>query len=165
MYMTEIFHTESAQEILKAKNKELDDWLRHEVYEEVDDIGQPYITVRWVITPKLIEGKLGTKARLCARGFEEEIEFRTDSPTCMRESVKGGSCIIAAKRWDLHSIDFKTAFLQGKKIKRVVCLKPPVESKTKKLWKLKKTVYGLADAPREWFLCLKEELLRGQPAK
>ena len=26
------------------------------------------------------------KAKLCARGFEEEQNFRTDSPTCFREA-------------------------------------------------------------------------------
>ena len=159
MYMTEIYHSESTQEILAAKKRELADWSRHDVYGEEDDIGQDCVSTRWVITPKLIDGKLGTKARLCARGYEEDIEFRTDSPTCWRESVKGASSIISTKGWDLHSIDFKTAFLQGKSIDRVVYLRPPVECKTYKVWKLKKTVYGLADAPRVWFLRLKEELL------
>ena len=44
----------------------------------------------------MIDGKLQTKARLCARGFEESIEFRTDSPTCMRESVRVALGLITA---------------------------------------------------------------------
>ena len=78
----------------------------------------------------------------------------------MRESVRATLSIIATQEWTLHSIDFKTAFLQGNSIGREVFLRPPVECNTKKNWKLKKTVYGLADAPRVWFLRLKEELLK-----
>ena len=78
----------------------------------------------------------------------------------MRESVRITLCIVATQGWTLHSIDFKTAFLQGNSIGREVYLRPPVECNTEKVWKLKKTVYGLADAPRVWFLRLKEELLK-----
>ena len=96
------------------------------MYDEVEDTGQDCISVRWVITPKIIEGKQKMKARLCARGFEESAAFRTDSPTCMRESVRATLSIIATQEWTLHSIDFKTAFLQGNSIGREVFLRPPV---------------------------------------
>ena len=145
---------------MKAKRKELNSWIHHKVYEEVVNNGQKCMSVRWVILPKMIDGKLQTKARLCARGFEESSDFRTDSPTCMRESVKIALGIISTMSWTLHSIDYKTAFLQGNAISREVFLKPPPESNTSKLWKLKKTVYGLSDAPRVWFLRLRDELLK-----
>ena len=138
----------------------MESWSKHEVYDEVEDIGQDCISVRWVVTPKIIDGKHSVKTRLCARGFEESAEFRTDSPTCMRESVRITLCIIATQGWTLHSIDFKTAFLQGNTIGREVYLRPPEECNTNKIWRLKKTVYGLADAPRVWFLRLKEQLLK-----
>ena len=38
-------------------------------------------------------------------------------------------------------------------------MKPPKEAQTTKLWKLKKTAYGLKDAPREWYMRLKTEIL------
>ena len=158
--IVETFHVETLQDTLDAKYKELESWKKNDVYEEVDDEGQHCVSVRWVLIPKMIEGKLQTKARLCARGFEEILTFRTDSPTCMRESVRIVVIIIVSHMWILHSIDYKTAFLQGKQIDRVLYLRPPCESKTTKIWKLKKTVYGLADAPRVWFLRLKEELLK-----
>ena len=158
--IVETFHVETLQDTLDAKYKELESWKKNDVYEEVDDEGQHCVSVRWVLLPKMIEGKLRTKARLCARGFEETLTFRTDSPTCMRESVRIVVIIIVSHMWILHSIDYKTAFLQGKQIDRVLYLRPPCESKTTKIWKLKKTVYGLADAPRVWFLRLKEELLK-----
>ena len=56
-------------------------------------------------------------------------------------------------------MDIKSAFLQGKSIERDVFIKPPKEANTNKLWKLNTTVYGLCDAPREWYLSVKKELL------
>ena len=82
--ITEIYQTESLQEIFDAKNRELESWSKHQVYEEIDDTGQDCISVRWVVTPKIIDGQQKMKARLCARGFEESANFRTDSPTCSR---------------------------------------------------------------------------------
>ena len=128
------------------------------MYDEVQDKGQPCVSVRWVITPKLIDGKMSTKARLVAKGFQEAQDFRTDSPTCSRESLRLMTTIIASNKWQIQSIDLKTAFLQGRKIERSVFLRPPPEANTSNLWHLRKCVYGLADAPREFYLRLREEL-------
>ena len=81
---------------------------------------------------------MSTKARLCARGFEEEQDFRTDAPTCARESVRLSLATIASNKWDLKSIDIKRAFLQGHQLTREVYLRPPPEAQTNKLWKLNK---------------------------
>ena len=54
----------------------------------------------------------------------------------------------------------KTAFLQGKLIERTVYVRPPKEAQTNKVWKLRKCVYGLADASRYWYLKLREELIK-----
>ena len=137
-------------------------WVRENVYEETEDQGQSVISVRWVITPKLVDGSWIVKARLVARGFEEDsTQFRTDSPTCMRESLRLTLCLAASKGWTINSIDYKVAFLQGKAIEREVFLHPPKEAKIDgKLWRLKKVVYGLSDASRVWYLRVVEELRR-----
>ena len=49
-------------------------------------------------------------------------------------------------KWKYHSIDIKSAYLQGNTIQRKIFLKPPKEYDEGKLWRLKKTVYGLCDA-------------------
>ena len=41
------------------------------MYDEVDDEQQSSISVRWVLTEKLIEGKTQVKAWLVACGFED----------------------------------------------------------------------------------------------
>ena len=58
----------------------------------------------------------------------------------------------------MNSIDIKTVFLQGKERERTVYVKPPKEARTDKLWLLRKCVYSLADAPRCWYLRVREEL-------
>ena len=83
------------------------------------------MSVRWVLKQKIIDGKLGTKARLCARGFEELQNFRTNSPTCSREGIRIALSTIASNKWKLNSIDVKTAFLQGKPIERTIFIRPP----------------------------------------
>ena len=162
VHYVQIYNLEEKEEVLRAKLKEIDSWKKNNVYTEVDDEGQKCISVRWVITPKVINGVMSVKARLVARGFEEIPDFRTDSSTCMRENVRIVLGIIASEKWQLRSIDYKTAFLQGKEIDREVYLKPPSEFKNRnKIWKLRKTVYGLVDAPRVWFLRLiRDELLK-----
>ena len=128
------------------------------MYAEVEDRGQNCISVRWVVTPKMINGQPSVKARLCAKGFQEQQDFRTDSPTCSRESVRVVLAAISCKKWVLRSVDVRSAFLQGSPIDRIVFISPPPEANTSNIWMLKKCVYGLADAPRHFYLRLRDEL-------
>ena len=95
-------------------------------------------------------------ARLVARGFEEQKNDKSmnDSPTYGKE-------LRVSQSWSLNSIEIKSAFLQRKEIIRQVYLKPPKEfAREWKVWLLKKTVYGLSDAPKSWYTKVKEELLK-----
>ena len=159
-HVNTILMTQVNDDIELAKKLELENWTREMVYEEVDNLGQSFISVRWVVTPKLINGEWKSKARLVARGFEEDSsKFRSDSPTCMKESIRVMLATSASCKWDVNSFDIKAAFLQGKLIQREVYLKPPKEAKSpEKLWKLRKVVYGLSDASRVWYLRVVEEL-------
>ena len=101
------------------------------------------------------------KARLVARGFEEENlnKIRKDSPTCSKENLQIVLAIISSHQWQASSLDVKSVFrLQGNQTDRDLYLKPPKEANTGNLWKLKTTVYGLIDASRVWYLQVKEEL-------
>ena len=106
-----------------------------------------------MITEKEKNGSRVVKARLVARGFEEKgVEARTDSPTCSRISLRLCWTMAATFEWELNSLDVTSAFLQGNTIKRDVFLEPPSEMKEPGLiWKLKRCIYGLADAPRAWY--------------
>ena len=101
------------------------------------------ISVRW-ITEKLKEGETVTKARLVARGFEEDsLTMKKDSPTCSREAVRLTISLAASNQWTVNVLDVRSAYLQGDKIDRELFLWPPPEYNNGKLWKLNKTVYGL----------------------
>ena len=160
VFYSQIFNNFTEKETLEAKLNELKSWEENEAYEEVERKDQSIISTRWVTRPKITEGKMKVKARLVLRGFEENINFRTDSPTCRRESVRILLFILSNYKWELKSIDFKTAFLQGNQIKREIYILPPKETHTdtNKIWKILKPVYGLLDAPREWYLRLRSEL-------
>ena len=150
----------NSEAVTQAKHEEIKNWKKNEVYEEVENRGQKTISVRWVVTERVKETKTVTRARLVARGFEEDTEnLRKDSPTCSKEGVRTVFVMASANRWDCHTIDIKAAYLQGSEIGRDVFLKPPPEYDEGKLWKLKKAVYGLCDAARVWYLRVKEKLL------
>ena len=140
------------RKVIEAKEKELKSWKENDVYEEVEDMGQKAISTRWIVTEKVKGGEKVCKARLVARGFEEEMaEWEKDAPTCNAETLKFCLTVMKIKRWTCFSLDVKTAYLQGDEIQREVHLKPPREGEWNGLWKLKKTVYGLKDAAKAWY--------------
>ena len=138
--------------VVEAKEKELQSWRENSVFEEVEDMGQKAISTRWIVTEKVKGGENICKARLVARGFEEEMEeWEKDAPTCNAETLKFCLTVIKLKKWTCYTLDVKTAYLQGDEIQREVYLKPPNEGNWGGLWKLKKTVYGLKDAAKAWY--------------
>ena len=146
-------------DVFLAKEREYQNWLENGVFEEVPDNNQKAMSVRWIITEKIINGKRIIKARLVARGFEEDTSnLRKESPTCSREAIRILIIIASSKSWDCHTVDVKAAYLQGSAIERKIYLRPPPEFNNGFLWKLKKTVYGLCDAARAWYLRVKDEL-------
>ena len=154
--VTVLFNSDTVEE---AKEKEMQNWRMNEVYEEVENRGQNAISVRWVVTEKVVNGGAVTKARLVARGFEENTEsLRKDSPTCSKETVRLLLSVASLKSWNCHTVDVRSAYLQGDKIQRKVYLKPPPEYYNGSLWRLKKTVYGLCDAARAWYTRVRKEL-------
>ena len=155
----DVFLTNTKEAVRNAKSHELDQWKEQSVYTEVTPNNQDTISLRWVCTPKIINGIPSIKARLVAKGFQEQQYVRGDSPTCSREGVKICLSIIASKSWTLRSLDISTAFLQGGPINREIYVVPPREAQTDKIWKLRKSVYGLNDASRQWYLRLREELI------
>ena len=155
----DIFISHTKEAVHDAKIRELQQWKDQSVYSEVEETDQETISLRWVCTPKVINGIPSIKARLVAKGFEEQQYVRGDSPTCSREGVKISLAIIASHSWPLKSLDISTAFLQGGPINRELYVRPPKEAATDKIWKLRKSVYGLNDASRNWYLRLREELI------
>ena len=132
------------------RKKTLKSWEDNNVYEIVPCNNQKCISVCWVGSLKWNpDGTTKPKAQLVARGFEEENlhEVPKDSWTCGKDALRVTLAIIATNKWELRSLDIKTAFLQGNKLSRDVYLKPlEANCETNFVWKLKKCVYGLPDA-------------------
>ena len=104
--------------MLKLKN-----WGDNHVFNEVKDVGQPRISCTWALA--VIDD--GTKkARLEARGFEdyELSKPEKESLTTTRETVRIMLFIASVRKWELKSIDIKSAFLQGEEATRTVFLFP-----------------------------------------
>ncbi len=156
----EIYYGSCDSAFESAKQEEIEKWKRFKTFTEVPDKGEKTISTRWVCTRKIKGGKVVHKARLVARGFEEDSKtLRTDSPTCAKESLRLCLSIISCQQWKLHTLDVKSAFLQGTPMQRTVLIKPPKEANSMHLWKMLRCPYGLADAGRLWYLRLKKELL------
>ena len=148
---------QSEPKCVAAKHEELLKLKDFNVYEEVVNKGQPCISTRWVCTRKGED----IKARLVARGFQETEHVRADSPTIGKSIARITLSIAASKGWVVKTTDVKSAFLQSDEIDREVFLKPPEEAECPdKLWRLRKSLYGLNDAARQFFLSLTSELKR-----
>ena len=110
---------EMSQEVIDAKDREIQNLRDNDVFEIVEHQKQPLISCKWVLTEKVKNGKRIVKARLVARGFEEKIHnARTDSPTCSRQSLRITFVAASTMKWELQSLDITSAFLQGNGIAR-----------------------------------------------
>ena len=148
---------QSDEDVIQAKQDELKKLQSFDVYEEVDHNDQSCISTRWVVVRK---GSV-VKARLVARGFQENEEVRVDSPTVGKSVSRICLTMAASKGWKIKTIDIKSAFLQSDSLDRDVFITPPKEAEISgKIWKLKKCLYGLSDASRQFFISLSSELKR-----
>ena len=142
-------------ECMAAKSEELNKLIAFDTYKLVKDEGQERITTTWVLTEKGTE----KRARITARGFQEDTTFPTDSPTVQKHSMRLLLTIAATEKWEICTTDISSAFLQGSEMDRPVYIKPPKEANQPgMLWLLNKCLYGLKDASRKWYLRVVEKL-------
>ena len=78
----------NSPKVRNAKEKELENWKSFDVYTEVPDIGQKTISTWWVVTKKDICDQESIKARLVVRGFKEESQIQSDSPTASKSTLR-----------------------------------------------------------------------------
>ncbi|CAI5979742.1 unnamed protein product [Closterium sp. NIES-65] len=104
------------------------------------------------------------KARYVARGFSQRRGvdyFQTFSPTPKMTTLRVLLHIAAQRDYELHSLDFSTAFLQGSLHEEIWLRRPPGFTGTfppGTQWSLRRPVYGLRQAPREWHDTLRTTL-------
>ena len=159
VYITQIPRNKQNNDTCRvAKQTELQKLVDFDVFEEVIHAGQECISTRWIVWLKGNE----TRARLVARGFEENVTANKDSPTVGRVAVRVFLSLCASKCWKVKTTDIKSAFLQGNPIDRDVFIIPPREAEVPegKIWKLRRCLYGLNDAARKFYDSVVMELKR-----
>ncbi|CAI7895877.1 unnamed protein product [Closterium sp. NIES-53] len=104
------------------------------------------------------------KARYVARGFSQRQGvdyFQTFSPTPKMTTLRVLLHVAAQRDYELHSLDFSTAFLQGSLHEEIWLRRPPGFTglfPPGTQWSLRRPVYGLCRAPREWHDTLRTTL-------
>ncbi|CAI7917913.1 unnamed protein product [Closterium sp. NIES-54] len=79
--------------------------------------------------------------------------FQTFSPTLKMTTLRVLLHVAAQCDYELHSLDFSTTFLQGSLNEEMWLRRPPGFTKSfpaRTQWSLRRPVYGLCQAPREW---------------
>ena len=145
---------------MQAMNEEMDSIHRNETWELVDlPHEKKKIGTKWVYKTKYnSDGSVERhKARLVAKGFTQRygIDYEeTFAPVARQETIRMLISLAAQKKWSIHHMDVKSAFLNGYLEEEVYVGQPQgfeVEGKENNVYKLKKALYGLNQAPRAWY--------------
>ena len=136
--------------------------MRHNGVWELIELpeGQRPIGCKWVYkTKRDSKGKVEKfKARLVAKGFtqREGVDYEaTFSPVSSKDSFRVIMALVAHFDMELHQMDVKTAFLNGDLNEEVYMMQPEgfvANDSGKLVCRLKKSIYGLKQASRQWYL-------------
>ena len=167
------FNEVEKEEFRKSDMKEWQSWVDNEVLErltaqEAAKVPKEQIFKAPLRMLRVNKGKnaeeLQAKSRLIIPGhLDPELGgYRTDSPTTMPVAVRLLKSIMVTKDWEAWVFDVSTAFLLGKQTQRVVYIRAPGERLPEakginavaphELLRIVKGAYGLAEAPRLWYL-------------
>ena len=104
------------------------------------------------------------KARLVAQGFAQKpgVDFtKTFAPVAKTDSICFLLAFAAARDLEIHQVDVKSTFLNGK-LEETIYMKQPkgyvAKGKEDWVWKLCQTLYGLRQSGRIWYQKLRDTL-------
>jgi hypothetical protein len=150
-----------------AMQEELNNFTRNEVWSLVERPKQNVIKTKWVIRNKQDHGVVTrNKTRLVAQGFTqiEGLDFgETYTPVARLESIRILLAYAAHQDFKLYQMDMKSAFLNVPLSELVYVEQPPGFEDLKypnHVYKLDKALYGLNQALRAWYDCLKDFLIK-----
>ena len=159
-YRDAVTCTESAQ-WLAAMGDEMESLQKNKTWDLVQQPrGRKIITCKWVFKKK--EGMspaegIKYKARVVAKGFHqrEEVDYNEIfSPVVRHTSIRVLLAMVAHQNLELEQLDVKTAFLHGELEEEIYMTQPDgfqVPGKEDYVCKLKKSLYGLKQSPRQWY--------------
>ncbi|CAI7811954.1 unnamed protein product, partial [Closterium sp. NIES-53] len=149
-----------------AMDAEMASWKSTGTYVgEVPPPGANIVSGMWIFRVKRPPGSPPVfKARYVAQGFSQQQGvdyFQTFSPTPKMTTLRVLLHVAAQRDYELHSLDFSTAFLQGSLHEEIWLRCPPGSTGSfppGTQWSLRRPVYGLRQAPCEWHDTLRTTL-------
>ncbi|CAI7748647.1 unnamed protein product [Closterium sp. NIES-53] len=165
-HLAEAIASEYSSQWQTAMDAQMASWKSTSTYvDEVPPPGANIVSGMWIFRVKRPPGSPPVfKARYVARGFSqrEGVDFfQTFSPTPKMTTLRVLLHVAAQREYKLHSLDFSTAFLQGSLHEEIWLRRPqgftgsfPPGTQ----WSLRRPVYGLRQAPREWHDTLRTTL-------
>jgi len=120
--------------------------------------GKKAMQNKWVYRVKTEhDGSKRFKARLIVKGFQQKKRidyFEIFSPVVKLTAIRVVLGIVAAENLHLEQLDVKTAFLHGELEEDIYMQQPKgfaIHGKKNQVCKLKKSLYGLKQALRQWY--------------
>ncbi|CAI7822087.1 unnamed protein product, partial [Closterium sp. NIES-53] len=149
-----------------AMDTEMASWKSTGTYvDEVPPPGANIVSGMWIFRVKWPPGSPRVfRARYVAQGFSQRQGvdfFQTFSPTPKMTTLRMLLHVAAQRDYKLHSLEFSTAFLQGSLHEEIWLRRPPCFTGSflaGTQWSLRRPVYGLLQAPREWHDTLRTTL-------
>ncbi|KAJ9547998.1 hypothetical protein OSB04_020541 [Centaurea solstitialis] len=132
--------------------------------------GHRVIGTKWIFRNKTDERGIliKNKARLVAQGYTQEEGIDYDdvfAPVARIEAIRLFLAFASYKGFKVYQMDVKSAFLYGTIDEEVYVSQPPGFEDPKypdKVYKLRKALYGLHQAPRAWYDTLSSYLLENK---
>ena len=166
--MQEAISSSVSDEWMKAMNDEIKSMRTNQVWDLVDlPSWRKVIGNKWVLKIKRkADGSIERyKARLVAKWYtqKEGVDYEeTFSPVVRFASVRLILAIVANLNLELYQMDVKTAFLNGE-LDEEIYMDQPIGFVTKgqehKVCKLKRSIYGLKQSSRQWYLRFHQAVL------
>ncbi|KAL5715795.1 hypothetical protein ACHQM5_017567 [Ranunculus cassubicifolius] len=157
--------SEDGTEWKMAMDEEMQSLHKNQTWELVKlPKGKKPIGSKWVFTIKdgapnsdgTVQG-VRYKARLVAKGYaqQEGVDYNeVFSPVVKHTSIRVLLALVAQYDLELEQLDVKTAFLHGNLEEDIYMSQPDgytVAGKERYVCKLKKSLYGLKQSPRQWY--------------
>jgi hypothetical protein len=150
-----------------AMQEELNNITRNDVWHLVPRPNQNIVGMKWVFRNKQDEHGVVTrnKARLVAKGYSQVDGLDFDeifAPVARLESIQILLAYATYHGFKLYQMDVKNAFLNGHIKEEVYVEQPPSFEDSEYLshvYKLSNALYGIKQALRAWYECLRDVLL------
>jgi hypothetical protein len=162
--LKEAMNGPDAAGFMKAMEIEIETLIKMEAFVVVDrESWMNVVSSVWAFKRKRYpDGSIRKlKARICARGFEqvEGVDyFETFAPVVQWMTVRLILIMTILLNLENKQIDYTAAFMQAPLDHDVYVEMPKLFEVNGKVWKLKRALYGLKDAPRAYFVHTKNKL-------